>query len=359
VEHHQYAISKGALAYWPPGYPFFLSPWLFVLGFKNWVPILANMVLFAASLLVVERLARRIGQGVACLAVLLFAFWPNLIMTAGMASKEMLVLFLICSALLIYSDSQDQTLSTSGVLLALSAGILVGFASLTQPSMMLFPSVLAASEWIRRERWNHALPRLVLSVLALFLAILPWTIRNHRVLHTWTPISTNGGEVFYRANNPLATGGYTPVGEHDLSNLGEVEQGKVGFHLGTEWIREHPGQFLALGIRKQVLFLGDDAQGAFETLKRGLNIGGAQYIAWKGIANLYWWLVWTVILLMLAIHRRTSISQNPILVSTMVGVLYLYSIHSVFESGAKYHEPLIGFLAVIAGAMFGNQSAAE
>jgi hypothetical protein len=33
----------------------------------------------------------------------------------------------------------------------------------------------------------------------------------------------------------------------------------------------------------------------------------------------------------------------------MLGILYLYSIHSVFESGAKYHEPLMGLFVVLAG----------
>jgi len=44
-------------------------------------------------------------------------------------------------------------------------------------------------------------------IASLFMAatIAPWTYRNWRVLHAWVPISTNGGDVFYRANNPLAT----------------------------------------------------------------------------------------------------------------------------------------------------------
>ena len=353
VESHSYGISNGGLAYWPPGYPFFLAVWFLALGFKSWVPLVANASLFGASLFVVARLARRIGGTAAgYLSSLILAFWPTMVMTAGLASKEMLVLFLLCLALLVFSGAQKADLGLKGVALAALTGLLIGYASLTQPSLMLFPSVLIAYEWLLAERLWLAVSRLVIVVAALSLVILPWTLRNHRVLGSWVPISTNGGDVFYRANNPLATGGYTPRGEQSLEGLDEVHRGRVGFHLGKEWIRAHPAAFLALAVRKQILFLGDDAQGAFETLKRGLGIGGMRYLAWKAISNLYWWCLWVTILIGLAIHWNRELSRNPLLGAVMLSILYLYSIHSVFESGAKYHEPLMGLIAVLAGQIF-------
>jgi hypothetical protein len=105
---------------------------------------------------------------------------------------------------------------------------------------------------------------------------------------------------------------------------------------------------VALAIRKEVLFLGDDGQGAFETLKRGLGIEGASYLFWKGVSNASWWLLWITILAMLFEKWNSPVAQNPLLVATMLAFLYLLAIHSVFESGAKYHEPLIGFLSVLA-----------
>ena len=355
VQRHSYSIS-GSLAYWPPGYPFFLSLWFLVFGFKTWLPLLVNIFLFAASLLVVKELSRRIGgPAAASLSVILLTFWPTMIMTAGMASKEMLVLPLMVAALLAFDSAQNNVWTAKRILLTVVTGILVAAASFTQPSLMLFPSVLIAFAWFRREHFASAIMRLAIVCIAMGLVILPWTLRNHRVLGAWVPISTNGGEVFYRANNPLATGGYTPVGEHNLSSLDEVQQGKVGFQLGKEWIRTHPAQFVALCLRKEVLFLGDDAQGAFETLKRGLNIGGSRYMAWKGIADLYWWALWTGILLLLLIRFRTPLSANPLLAAVMLGILYLFAIHSVFESGAKYHEPLMGLLAVLGGQLVARQ----
>lgn len=352
VENHSYTIPKVGLAYWPPGYPFFLASWFLILGVRPWIPVLANLVLFGGTLVLAFTTAARIGGTIAGkFACLLLVGWPAMVMTAGIASKEMLVLFLICLALLVYISS-PQARGKAALFRPLLTGVVLGAASLTQPSVQLFPCVLVAYEWLAGRNLLQAARRILVVIVAMAAVILPWTLRNRRVLHAWVPISTNGGDVFYRANNPLATGGFTLNGEQDLYALDEVSRNKIGFRLGVRWIRANPAKFLALGIRKQILFLGDDGQGAFETLRRGLGLGGNQYLAWKGISNLYWWMVWISIVLVLCARWQSFLSQDALFLTLLIAVLYLYGIHSVFESGAKYHEPLMGFLAVIAAQAF-------
>jgi 4-amino-4-deoxy-L-arabinose transferase-like glycosyltransferase len=349
VENHSYGFQHGGLAYWPPGFPFFLAIWFFLFGVKSWVPLVANLALYGGTLIVLDRIAKRIG-GATCarLATLLLVPWPTLAMSAGFAGKEALVMFLICSLLLAFAwalESQRPNSEFAGVILT---GGLLGAACLTQPSFLLFVFVLLLYDLMRHQNMLRAALRFLVTVIALSAVIFPWTLRNHRVLEAWILISTNGGDVFYRANNPLASGGYTPRGEQDLDGFDEIARGKVGFRLGKAWIRNHPLQFLKLGFRKEILFLGDDSQGAFETLKRGLGIGGLRYAAWKGISNLYWLLLWALILLALVVQRRSSLAQQALPAAVMLGVLYLFCIHSVFESGSKYHQPVSGFLAILA-----------
>lgn len=349
VENHRYGVSNGGLAYWPPGYPFFLSLWFFAFGFKAWVPLLANLSLFAGTLVVVERLACRIGGTPAArLATLLLVPWPTMVMIVGFAGKELLVVLLLCLVLLTYCDDGDGSVRRFWTPKVFLTGLLFGIAILTQPSLQLFPFVLVAYEYFRKQGWARAGVRLFTVAFTLCAVILPWTLRNHRVLGAWIPISTNGGDVLYRANNPLATGGYTPRGEQSLEGLDEVARGRAGFRLGLEWIRANPKRFLALGVRKQILFLGDDAQGAFETLKRGLGIEGLRYVVWKGVSNLYWWFLWSFIFLALIIHWKMASTEEALYNTVILAILYLLAIHSVFESGAKYHEPLMGFVAVLA-----------
>jgi 4-amino-4-deoxy-L-arabinose transferase-like glycosyltransferase len=358
VERHQYGFPNGGMAYWPPGFPLFLASWFFIFGFKPWVPLLANIFLFGGTLVAVERLARRIGGPSASrLATLLLVPWPTMVMIVGFAGKELLVVFLLCLALLAFSSALECSSGAVAFAFVVITGLLLGAMSLTQPSFMLFVSVLLVFDYLRNQDLLRAGIRGLVALAVLCAVILPWTFRNHRVLGEWVPISTNGGDVFYRANNPLATGGYTPRGEQSLEALDEVSRGKVGFRLGKDWIREHPGRFLMLAIRKQILFLGDDAQGAFETLKRGLGIGGIRYAAWKAVSNMYWLFLWTLILLMLATSWRTSLVQDPLLAALILSFLYLLAIHSVFESGGKYHEPLIGVVAVLAAQAVAKSAA--
>jgi hypothetical protein len=348
---HSYGVPHGGVAYWPPGYPLFLSCWFLVLGVKAWVPVVVNSFLFVPTLLVANRLAARVGGSPAGkFAMIFLTIWPTYVMTAGMASKEMLVLFLVPFALLLYTTTSAT--ESFGAPKAILAGLFLGAASLTQPSLQLFLFVLVGWEWLRHENIKHAVGRTLLVAAAMVAVIFPWTLRNHRALGVWVPISSNGGDVFYRANNPLATGGYTPAGEQNLDNLDEITRGRTGMQLGKEWVRQNPGKFLLLALRKQVLFLGEDGHGAFETLKRGLNIGGIQYVVWKGVSNAFWYLIWALILLLFMTRSKSSLSKQALFSTLLLGCLYLYGIHSIFESGPKYHQPLMVFFAAIAAQVF-------
>jgi 4-amino-4-deoxy-L-arabinose transferase-like glycosyltransferase len=350
IESHQYGFPNGGLAYWPPGFPLFLALWFAIFGSMPWVPLLVNLCLFGGTLVAVERFARKIGGTPASrLATLVLVPWPTMVMIASFSGKELLVVPLLCLVLLTFSYALESTSPGAQFAWVGVTGLLLGAMSLTQPSFLLFVSVLFLYDYMSARNLLRASARSIVTVVALCAVILPWTVRNHRVLGAWVPVSTNGGDVFYRANNPLATGGYTPRGEQSLDSLDELSRGKVGFRLGLEWIRSHPGAFLSLGFRKQILFLGDDAQGAYETLKRGLGIGGLRYALWKALSNMYWWLLWALILLMIVTNWKTLLSENASLTAVMLSVLYLVAIHSVFESGGKYHEPLMGLVALLAG----------
>jgi hypothetical protein len=87
---------------WPPGYPFLLFVFFRLLGVGPWAVNVANLLLFIGSMLAVYALGRRLGEATARLATLLLALWPNLIASAGAATKEMVILFLLPVLLLLY-----------------------------------------------------------------------------------------------------------------------------------------------------------------------------------------------------------------------------------------------------------------
>ncbi len=91
---------------------------------------------------------------------------------------------------------------------------------------------------------------LILACLVMAATVAPWTIRNYRVLHAFVAVSSNGGDVFYRANNNLATGTYTPAAEQNLDALQDESEAKwsaESYAHGKAWIRTHPVQISEAG----------------------------------------------------------------------------------------------------------------
>ncbi|HEV7515908.1 MAG TPA: hypothetical protein VGR07_06385 [Thermoanaerobaculia bacterium] len=345
-----YQTPQGAWAEWPPGYPFLLLAHFRFLGVGLWAVVVANLLLFTASLLAFHALARRFGEATSRLATLLFALWPNLIASVGVPTKEMVIIFLLPVLLLLYLRAGcERGARAAGMRLA--AGVVFGYATLTQPGLMLLGGVFVAYEILLRTPVPQAAARLALLGAGMLLVILPWTVRNYRVLHAPVLVSTNGGDVFYRANNPLATGGWMAEGERSLKGYDELTKDRLGYQWGKEWIRGHPDRFLLLALDKQVLFLGDDAVGVYETLKRGLGIAGTPYALLKLGANAYWWGIWALVLAACFVRAATPWHRRPEVVLFLLVILYFWTIDSIFESGARHHLPLAGLLAILAASM--------
>jgi 4-amino-4-deoxy-L-arabinose transferase-like glycosyltransferase len=350
-----YVTPTGGLAEWPPGYPFLLLAHFLVLGVHSWVVTVVNLLLFAATIPVVWALARRIaGEGVARLAVLLLALWPNLIAMAGVANKEGVIVLLLPLALLLYLAADERTRPWSSWGWRLGAGLALGYATLSQPGVMLAVGIFPVWEVLRRTSLVRAAGRFALLLLGMALIIAPWTARNHRVFGQHVLISTNGGSVFYRANNPLATGGYVKHGERRLTVFSELEADAKGYQWGKEWIQENPGAFLRLAVRKQILFLGDDSMGPYESLRRGLRLSDAPYAAAKLAVNAFWWGIWALILL--ALLTRPGWHRRPEVLLLVLAILYFWAIDSVFESGSRHHIPLVGLLAILAAGVASPRS---
>jgi 4-amino-4-deoxy-L-arabinose transferase-like glycosyltransferase len=344
-----YQTPQGEWAIWPPGYPFLLLVLFKTLGIGSLAVTVANLLLFVATVWLVDLLARRFSEGVARLATLLVACWPNLVSSAGVASKDMVIVPLLPAVLLLYLLAGERR-SPGRAAASLAAGLALGYAVLTQPGLLLLAAVFLLYEVLLRSPVRSAAPRLALLALGMGLVILPWTWRNQRVLGTPVLVATTGGNVFYRANNPLATGGWIRDGERSLRGYDELTRDRLGYQWGKEWIRDHPGDFLRLSVRKQILFLGDDATGLYE-IKRSGRIGGLVYALSKLATNAWWWGLCALVLTAFLLRWSTLWHRRAEIVLFLLTILYFWAIDSVFESGARHHLPLAGVLAILAASV--------
>jgi len=336
----------GTQAYWPPGYPFFLVPWLFFFTPNVAIP-LSQIFLFIVGVFGCYRLAKHLSGPVGGLyAAILFSVWPNLVTNSGVAEKEILIIAVL--PWIVYG------ILLPGLFAKIASGIGIGGATLVQPSLQFL--IIAFVVIIPLIHTRRALLGAVLLFIFAAITISPWTIRNQFVFGEFVLISTNGGSNLYRANNPLADGGYTPRGEVDISQLGELAQDREGKKLALEWIKLHPADFLGLMLEKQLRFMGDDSSGVYSTLKRGSQFAENKptfYIFAKLLLNIWWLIIWLIIayLAMDSLHEKNK--NYRIVVWCW---LYLFALHSIFESNGKYHVPMLWVLCVWLGCALAERS---
>ena len=343
----------GTKAYWPAGYPLFLVPWVAIFDDSRTAYLVSNLVLFVVGAFGVAALARFLaGERAGNFAALLFAIWPNLVFLAGTAEKEILVLALLPWATFWMLAALNRSGRGLSVFLA---GLLLGACTLVQPSLQLLPFV-AALLLVGSARWKRiGFAQALLVVLGAALVVAPWTYRNYLVLDSPVLVATNGGSVLYRANNPLATGGYTPRGEVDLDELDEVTQDREGRRLAMEWIKENPERFAELMFEKQIRFMGDDAVGIYSTFKVGGAVGSETlYAGLKAFSNAWWMLMWLLLGFLAIRVKPAGVIMGSFGLAPIWLLLYLFALHSVFESAGKYHVPVLWVPCVLLAVLFAS-----
>lgn len=330
--------DAGAMAFWPPGYAFFLSAFLLFLSPPAAV-FFSQTILFVIAAIGIYKVATTLGTSVSAgIALALFSLWPNLIALNGTPEKELLV-----TALLVWAVDAGikGTKAYAGL-----AGVLLGCSALVQPATQLLIPLAAVALLLKFGARKWAL--FLFLVLGSAIVITPWTVRNFSLFGQFKLISTNGGDVLYRANNPLATGGYTVRGQADLSSLSELDHDTEAKILAVRWIKAYPADFIRLSFEKQILFMGDDAYGVYATFRSlGDKRNARTYMLLKSAANFWWLLIWLAAAV--RVLQGHLVGRSAFLVFAWV---YLFGLHAVFESGGRYHIPMVWVLCILFSSLF-------
>ena len=341
-------FTNGTYAYWPAGYPLFLVPWVWLFDGSRWIWVVPNLLLSMVGVYGVWRLVLSVAdESAARIAAVLFALWPNLIVMTATPDKENVVVALLAWAVW---SVLAAIRGSGGVRHAGLAGALLGACTLVQPSVQLLLPLLVGLLGLTLGP-ARALIASAAFVLGAALIVAPWTIRNYEQFGRFVLVSSNGGDNLYRANNPLAHGGWTPSGEVVLDQPDELERDAAYKALALHWIRAHPGDFLRLTFEKQARFMGDDAAGVYSALKVGKGTdSGSLYFLVKSAANLWWLLSWLLLVGALLSRRRNERSEvSPWARLPFWLWIYFFVLHSVFESTGKYHVPVLWVLPAMLG----------
>jgi 4-amino-4-deoxy-L-arabinose transferase-like glycosyltransferase len=332
-------------AYRPPGYAAFLAAWFRLFGSGPLIPAIANILLYGFSCVLLYAIARRLaGTRAGLAAAALFSCWPSNIGMTGLAGYEPLFTLLLLTAMWAIVRAERES-AIWGAL----AGAANGLAVLVRPTVLLLPAVWAVAS-IRQNRISvRRVLRIAAAAAMMAICILPWSLRNYKLLGRWVPVSTNGGIGLFIANNPEATVAYSEPELNDLLeavNYDEARAEEVCYRRAKAWIREHPARFLQLAAGRVLLFVEDDGTGIYWSFKIGLGKAGRWYTACQGLAQLWWGLVWSLLLYTL-IRERHDLSTPA--VKLLAGMILLFVVTAVpFTTQPRYHMPMVPILLAFA-----------
>ena len=337
------------LAWRPPGLAFLLAGWFAAFGAGSWSIVAFNLAIYALSALVLGAVALRLtGRGAVAPVLLAFALWPKHIAYTGLPQSEGPSLLLLTLGVLLF----DRALAGDRRSVAY-AGLTYGAAALVRPSLLLLPALWAGMAWVARGSFQRRMLPVVAATAVGLAVIAPWTARNWAVLGHPVLISTNGGDVLYRANNPRASGGFMPAGERYLNALvhDEVRWNEAGGAWAREWMRSDPIGFVKLAVRKLGLLWGCEEEGVLFAVHHP-EVAAAERAFTAGANALMnaWWFVLLCAVAASLVHRRAALTRSPLAFGLLAAPLLLTAVHLLYESHARYHLPFVGALIVLACA---------
>ena len=346
--YHQRAVDLSAgrgyldadgrpTAFKAPGYPFFLSGIYRLFGQNHRAVVWIQALLGGIVVLAGAALGRRIGGCPAgWLTGLLIAVSPPLVRLSGTLLTENLALFLLMLMGWLGGVWADRR----HLLRAIVWGILCAALVLTRPGMgLLVPAAAAAAAWHRLRRPGPESGRLLRQVLCAGVIACSliglWTIRNHRQLGRWVPISTDGGRALYSAVIPLDGVRYgfsaDDAAARRIDRLpDEVDRDRAYRRAAWDRLRRAPGRLPAiLGLRLGTLLVPWD----WEIIARD---GTARYNWLYGL--LFPWILWGAWQI-----RRTG--HAVVLIGIPLGVLLLQTL--LFYGSPRFRLPFEPFLLLL------------
>lgn len=254
--------------HYPVGYSGFLALFYALFGAGPHVGTVVNAVVGALTAVLVHRLARfATGRDRARIAGALTAVSPGLIAYTALLMTEPLAGFGILLAAWLFV--RDDKPLRGGAL----AGFVLGLATLVRPPSLLLapalvflwrdtrssrlavagspPSAEEPPHWHQRPLFRRLAGPAVATSVAL-LTVLPWTLRNCRVMDGCAFVSTNAGWNLMIGAFPRATGRFETVRATDGCPIvtGQVQQDRCWADAGMAHIRRDPLRWLSLAPKK-------------------------------------------------------------------------------------------------------------
>ena len=256
-----YGDNTGPTAWEPPLYPHLMAGVFKLFGIYTyasaWVLLSINSLFSALTCIPIYLIARKtFGESIALWSVWTWAVLPYVwYWSVHWIWDTTLTPLLLSFIFLIALELEDR----GGRLHWVIFGLLWGIGALANPSMLAFLPFCGLWIWWRRYRRGLAsIGGVVLSSLVFFAVLSPWLIRNYEVFGRFVFIRDDFGLQFRLGNGKGAEGMLMAYLQPNLNKLefekfqrmGELAYAADCKRLAFEWIRENPGRFAVVSLKR-------------------------------------------------------------------------------------------------------------
>jgi hypothetical protein len=211
-------------------------------------PVLAATEVEGDSYLKTPSMGRRPMSQVGLIAAVLLAFNPFYLYFSSLILSETLFATLLIWAIacLIYRKT------------CLAAVLLIATCYVRPTGLLLLPILMLIGPnppQPRSYRLSAGIVRMLISMVALALCLLPWASRNHHLLGSFLWTTTNDGVTQYDGFHAGATGASDQrfISDHpELLSMNELERSRFLSAQSRHWIANHPAQLPGLSMQKIV-----------------------------------------------------------------------------------------------------------
>ena len=356
-----YGVGGVRDARWPPAQSFFLSLFLRASPAStddarvvdSGSPIGPQLMLGALLALLTMVLGRELfDTRSGFLAGLLAAFYPTFIGYSHYFWSETLLVVLLTAALAL----AVRAAKTDRPIDAALAGLLFGAAGLTREIALLV--AVGVSFWwlltVTRTDRRRAAARVLLMLACSAIVVLPWTLRNHRLLDRFVPVST-GFWMGMREGNTLQAADWLHPDRQELTSFRSKMVSFSDEMEGVEYARQEAQQLIQQEqptwifkklVRNSALLFSPDSF-VFKKISRGSYGEPALWVV-------RFVLVSTLLAYLgVAIGGLFGIATSPdhgrrLLPIVILGIIA--AVHILAQASSRYRLPAIPVLMVYAAA---------
>jgi 4-amino-4-deoxy-L-arabinose transferase-like glycosyltransferase len=328
-----------ATAFYPVGYPAVVAATRLMGGGRfadRIVQSTATLLLVPAAYFLARRArGRRAGRYAAWLA----ALWPGgVFLSATWLSEPVFALLLALSVLPVAYARRRRRLEAYTF-----AALILGLASYVRPSALPMAAVLGfALGWLFTRCSGLRGGIVACGMAAAFTLIscvplLPWVLRNQRVLRAPVLVSTNGGVNLLLGAQE--NGSFKPIpDEHPCKRAGhgEVERDRCFQRSARQIITREPFTWLGRGLIKLAHTVGHDSASAqcfAEGLRAHQDAREALKVWSLGLSRVFWMPLLALILW--GARRMVGVIATSTIV-LLAPIAAILALHSVYLGGDRY-----------------------